>query len=142
MMGYVVRSSDAAQACPDWPTCYGQLSFPSDLAARLQMVHRGLAALSLGLIVAATVMAWRRFRNFDLIRRPLSLAVALMALQVGLGGWLVWSMPDRWFPPSLWACHWPFSAWCCTHRQCFLSRGRFTASRRLAFRAPFARGAC
>ena len=24
VLGNVVRVSDSAQACPDWPTCYGQ----------------------------------------------------------------------------------------------------------------------
>ena len=29
VMGNVVRVSDAAKACPDWPTCFGQFSFPA-----------------------------------------------------------------------------------------------------------------
>ncbi len=28
VLGNVVRVSDAAQACPDWPTCFGQFAWP------------------------------------------------------------------------------------------------------------------
>ena len=51
VMGSIVRVSAAGQACPDWPTCYGSFGLPAGDAARIQVVHRGLAAL-------AAVITW------------------------------------------------------------------------------------
>ncbi len=88
VMGNVVRVSDAAQACPDWPTCFGQFNFPTQALAQLQVVHRGLAALATLLVVIAA--AWAvRLRTQRLIRLSLVISIPLMAFQVVLGAGLV-----------------------------------------------------
>ncbi len=60
VLGNVVRVSDAAQACPDWPTCFGQFAWPVETQARLQVLHRALAALAALLVTISAVWAARR----------------------------------------------------------------------------------
>jgi heme A synthase len=86
VMGNIVRVSGAAQACPDWPTCYGSLGLPFGDAARLQVVHRALAAVSGLLTLAAAVWAWLRFRGANWVSMPLMLASALVLVDAGVGG--------------------------------------------------------
>jgi len=88
VMGNVVRVSDAALACPDWPTCFGQFAFPAAVEARIQVVHRGLAVLA-ALMVMAAAWAARRRETVQIIRVPLMAAVPLMLVQALLGGVLV-----------------------------------------------------
>ena len=101
-LGAYVRLSDAGLGCPDWPGCYGKLVGVPEQAAEHQaaerafpgkpvepakawkeMIHR-YAAGTLGLLVlAASVLAWRR--------RPV-VATALPAVivfQALLGMWTV-----------------------------------------------------
>lgn len=79
MFGAFVRLSDAGLSCPDWPTCYGQATWPTqthevaraDLAfpqrpveshkAWREQVHRMLAG-TLGVLVLALALAaaWRQ----------------------------------------------------------------------------------
>lgn len=79
MFGAFVRLSNAGLSCPDWPTCYGEVTWPghaSDIAqanqdfpdrpyeshkAWREQVHRFLAG-SLGFMVLALALiaAWRR----------------------------------------------------------------------------------
>jgi cytochrome c oxidase assembly protein subunit 15 len=96
MFGAFVRLSNAGLSCPDWPTCYGQVSWPqhaqavahadaafperpyeADKAWREQ-VHRFLAG-TLGMMVLALALlaSWRR-------RRAL-LAVLLGAVFAAIG---------------------------------------------------------
>lgn len=85
VMGNVVRVSDAAKACPDWPTCYGQWTLPAGQAARLQVIHRALAALSGLLIVAAAAAAWRLRRGERWIVAPLIGASLVVGFEMILG---------------------------------------------------------
>ena len=85
VMGNVVRVSDAAFACPDWPTCYGQYTFPADTQAQLQVLHRGLAALSGLMVLAAAVWAKRR-QAAGLVWGALAAALPLMAVEILSGG--------------------------------------------------------
>ncbi|HWR65696.1 MAG TPA: heme o synthase [Bellilinea sp.] len=60
MAGYLIRFDGAENACPDWPTCYGQWGIPASLAAQLEMAHRILAGLAAATIFVVTIWAFSR----------------------------------------------------------------------------------
>ncbi len=92
--GNAVHVGEAARACPDWPTCYGQWGLPQSVinsapdlnALYLQYAHRALALLSFLLTAAAAVWAFLRFRAARWVWVPLSLASVLMLVEAFLGG--------------------------------------------------------
>lgn len=107
VLGAWVRLSHAGLGCPDWPGCYGQLTWPdaaqeiaeANLAfperpvepgkAWREMVHRYLAG-SLMLLVFA--IAWNAWRDQHIGRSVRFMAVALVLLivfQALLGMWTV-----------------------------------------------------
>ena len=98
VFGAFVRLSNAGLSCPDWPTCYGKVSWPthaSDIAtansqferavdtgrAWREQVHRQLAG-TLGLLVLALALlsAWQRRWG----RPQIVLAAALVAGSIPL----------------------------------------------------------
>ena len=91
--GNAVRVMDAAQACPDWPTCYGQFRLPAGVSLAeplgVQYAHRAFALLAGLLTAAAAVWAALRYRSALWVFRPLAGAAALMLLESALGGQVV-----------------------------------------------------
>jgi cytochrome c oxidase assembly protein subunit 15 len=107
VLGAWVRLSHVGLGCPDWPGCYGQLTWP-DAAAEIEtanqafperpfesgkawkeMIHRYLAGSLMLLVFAMGWLAWRgpqRLHKF----RPLTTAlVILIIFQALLGMWTV-----------------------------------------------------
>jgi len=107
VLGAWVRLTDAGLGCPDWPGCYGELTWPKTEQSISQanerwaerpvetgkaireMVHRYVAGF-LGLIVLAlAIFAWQRRREPG---QPVALPLALLGLiifQAALGMWTV-----------------------------------------------------
>jgi len=106
--GAWVRLTHAGLGCPDWPGCYGMITWPSAAEhveranadwghvrevesgkAFREMFHRYLAGL-LGLVILAlAVMAWRRRGEPG---QPVALPMAILVLvifQAALGMWTV-----------------------------------------------------
>lgn len=80
-VGGFVRASESGLGCPDWPACHGRL-VAGGHHALIEEVHRWIATVLI-LGIGALVVALRRDRA---LRRPLLVVVALLVVQVVLGG--------------------------------------------------------
>lgn len=88
--GGVVRVTGSGLGCGetghDWPVCRGGLVPPPDLPTLIEFNHRMFATASTILIVLLCVAAWLRYRNNRKLVRAATLAVALLIVQILLGG--------------------------------------------------------
>lgn len=103
VLGAYVRLSHAGLGCPDWPGCYGKLTWPVEVhevssaniaypdrpvetgKAWKEMVHRYLAGSLVLLVLAINFIAWRG-RQFRLLA---GLLLVVILFQAALGMWTV-----------------------------------------------------
>jgi heme a synthase len=96
VLGALVRAHGAGLACPDWPLCFGEFVPAMDLRVAFEWSHRVVAgSISLG-FAALALVAWRRSRAGDPVRRRIVLAAGLLVLQIALGALTVWHLLASW----------------------------------------------
>ncbi len=85
MSGGVVCITDASRGCPDWPECHGRWIPPAQMDSIIEWSHRLLTPLALPWVVAAAVVAWRRYRSVRWILVPTLASIACILAVVGFG---------------------------------------------------------
>lgn len=97
LLGAVVRHSGAGLAIPTFPLAYGRLVPPLEsFPVAIHFAHRVgavLVTLAIAWVVARTL---RGHRQDPRLVRPAVLLGVLIALQIGLGGWVILSYKAAW----------------------------------------------
>jgi cytochrome c oxidase assembly protein subunit 15 len=106
VLGAFTRLVHAGLGCPDWPGCYGHLTWPADateieMAQQLfpdspvdldktwpEMVHRYFAGALLLLVASLTLLSWRMKIVQDL-KKISSVLLVLILIQAAFGAWTV-----------------------------------------------------
>ncbi|HZA00205.1 MAG TPA: COX15/CtaA family protein, partial [Acidimicrobiales bacterium] len=88
-VGGIVRATGSGLGCPDWPRCHGRLLPPLEYHALIEYSHRLLAVIVGVLVLATAWVAWRRARSDRGVLWPAVGAVAIVAVQAGLGRMVV-----------------------------------------------------
>jgi len=107
ILGAYVRLSNAGLGCPDWPGCYGHLTWPDaehEVAAAnstfperpfqshkawKEMVHRYLAGALVLLVIAINFLAWKPAKHRSGQRLQAGVILALILFQAAMGMWTV-----------------------------------------------------
>jgi len=85
LLGGITRVTDSGGACPDWPTCFGGFTPPASPNAFIDYLHRLATLVASLLVLAATAIAWTRYRGQRAVLVALSVASGVMGVQVALG---------------------------------------------------------
>lgn len=86
VIGGIVRVSGSGLGCPDWPLCHGQIIPPFEFHTLVEYSHRLTTTLVTFCILATALVATIKYRAHWWIFRGALLAVALLFLQIVLGG--------------------------------------------------------
>jgi cytochrome c oxidase assembly protein subunit 15 len=84
-LGAFVRASESGLGCPDWPACHGRL-VAGGHHATIEEFHRWVATMLVVGVVGLALMVFRGYRHERRVTRPMVWVLALLALQVVLGG--------------------------------------------------------
>src|SRR5205807_2306253 len=68
LTGAYVQASGASGACPAWPTCDAGGGLGSGALAGIHMLHRVIALLAAGHVLATVARSWRVGLDFPLLR--------------------------------------------------------------------------
>jgi cytochrome c oxidase assembly protein subunit 15 len=97
LLGALVRHSGAGLAIPTFPLAYGRIVPPLEsFPVAIHFAHR------VGAVVVTVAVAWvvaralRCHREDPRLVRPAALLALLIALQIGLGGWVILSYKAAW----------------------------------------------
>jgi len=84
-IGAFVRATESGLGCPDWPACHSQL-VAGGHHALIEEFHRWVATVLVVGAVGLAAMVFRGYRHERRLTRPVVWMLALLALQVVLGG--------------------------------------------------------
>jgi heme A synthase len=102
LSGGVVCITDSSHGCPDWPTCHERWFPPAQTDSIIEYSHRLLTPLTLPFVIAAAVVAWRRYRSDRWIVVPAIGAIVCLAAVVVFGALVILTgLPRGWAAADL-----------------------------------------
>lgn len=97
LSGGIVCITDSSHGCPDWPTCHQRWFPPNQADSIIEYSHRILTPLTLPFLLAAAVVAWRRYRSERWIFVPTIGAIGCLAVVVFFGALVILTgLPRGW----------------------------------------------
>ena len=97
LIGAVVRHTGAGLAIPTFPLAFGRLVPPLDsFPVAIHFAHRVGAIVVTAVVAWVTARALRRYGGLPRIARPALLLLALLAVQMMLGAWVILSYKSAW----------------------------------------------
>jgi heme o synthase len=86
--GGIVRVSNASEGCAGWPECQGGWLPPMNVEGLVDYFHRAGSLILLPLFAGLGWFTWKRFRNINWIKLPVTVALLLLILQILWGGFV------------------------------------------------------